>query len=293
MACENPQSAYQALDGGPIFFNPPKPGTSKQWRGFQIPCGFCILCQEEKARQWAVRIYHEAQLQTDNSFLTLTYSDEKLPEYGSLDYKHLGDFWKRVKQHLVRKHQVKLRYYACGEYGDETQRPHYHACVFGYAFAKDRTIIRADPQLWTSPELEELWGFGNVSVGNLDYGTARYTASYVTKKLRNKQTYVRLDEETGELIPLVQPRGFMSRNIGRTWWDKFRHQVSAHDYVIINGKRQKPPKAYDRWLKERSEIAAEMIKDSRSKHMEKLTPAQTHARAQNAHARAKNKSKSV
>lgn len=290
MACEQPRTAYQALSGGPISFSRPIHGQAGQdYLAYRIPCGICILCQEEKARQWAVRIHHEAHMNERNAFLTLTYNDENLPEHNSLRYEDLVLFWKRL-----RKRYGKLRYYACGEYGDQTQRPHYHACVFGLDFSDGRVIVRETPTiLWTHPDLESIWGLGNVSVGALNFATARYTASYVTKKLREKQQYVRIDEETGELIPLEQPRGFMSRNIGRAWWDLYRHQVSAHDYVIIDGKRQKPPQAYDRWLGEKSEIAKEMIKQQRFNHAKEQTTEKTHARARSAHVRAKRKKKKL
>lgn len=258
---------------------------------FKLPCGTCILCRSEQARQWAVRIHHEAQLTDKNSFLTLTYDDEHLPEHNSLDYRHLVTFWKRLRKAYQGK---KLRYYAVGEYGDESLRPHYHACLFGEDFKDNRIPVRAGKKpLWTTKELTKLWGLGHVSVGALNFATARYTASYITKKLNSKQTYARLDPETGECIPVEQPRAFMSKNIGKDWWNRYKHFVTAHDYVVIEGSRQKPPKAHDRWISEQNEIAGAMIKAERMAKAKPETKEQTHARARNAHARAKMKTKSV
>jgi len=236
-----------------------------------------------------VRITHEAQQWEKSSFITLTYDDRNIPEYSGLRYDDLQKFWKRL-----RKTYGDLRYYAVGEYGDETQRPHYHACLFGLAFEEHRTIIRDTPSLlWTNPELTKAWGLGHVSVGALNFQTAQYTASYVLKKLRSGQQYVRVDEETGELIPLEQPRPFMSRNIAREWWERYGAHVTDHDLVVINGRKQKPPKAYDRWLGEKEPAKLEKIKEKRSEHTPKLNKEQNRARARNAHARAKKKSKSV
>jgi len=292
MPCADPIPAYRPAAGGPLQFNYPKDGRA--YTPIQLPCGSCILCRQEQARQWAVRITHEAQLWEENSFLTLTYADANLPQYNSLNYEHLQMFWDRLRAHNRRKGEKSPRYYAVGEYGDKTMRPHYHACIFGEAFTEDRIFIRQTPSpLWTSPFLEKVWGLGQVSVGALNFATARYTASYITKKLRSKQKYVRVDEETGELIALEQPRSFMSRNIARDWWNTNRHYVSAHDQVVIDGATQKPPKAYDKWLGERSELALEMIKEERGEKAEKQTAEQNRARARNAHAHARSKSKSI
>lgn len=227
----------------------------------------------------------------ESCFITLTYNDENLPEHNSLNYEHLQKFWKRL-----RKQRGKLRYYACGEYGDETLRPHYHAIIFGHAFTADRKIIRRHPTLlWTSPTLESAWGLGNVSVGALTFQTAQYTASYVTKKLNNKKQYVRIDEESGELIPLVQPRAFVSLRpaIASEWLKHHGHNVYSHDHVVIDGRPQKPPKYYDKWLAKQSNVITQIIKDRRIKNVNKTTPEQNHAHARNAHARAKLNNKTV
>lgn len=296
MACEQPITAYRIGPEGPILFNRPKTGDAGiDYYKFSLPCGTCILCRSEQARQWAVRIHHEAQLTDNNCFITLTYSDQHLPPHGSLQYANLVKFWKRLRRSLDRQQRARLRYYAVGEYGDESLRPHYHACVFGHDFKgpDSRTLRSGTTPLWTSSALEKLWGLGQVAVGQLNFATARYTASYIVKKLNSKQTYRRIDTETGELIAVEQPRAFMSKNIGRDWWDRYRHYVTAHDHVIIDGKRQKPPKAYDRWLSERNEIAGAMLKEQRMKKAPLNSEEQIHARARNAHARAKLKKKSI
>lgn len=286
MACGKPLKAYRPAIGGPVKFNAPKDGRA--YTQIEIPCGQCILCRLEHARQWAVRITHEATLHDANSFITLTYNDANLPPHGSLHYEHLQKFWKRL-----RKNIGKLRYYAVGEYGDKTLRPHYHACVFGHAFTAQRVFLRQSPTLlWTSPLLEDAWGMGNVSVGALTFESAQYTASYVTKKLNNKRKYVRVDEETGELIPLIQPRAFPSRRpgIASAWLNDYGKAVYDHDHVVINGRPQKPPKYYDQWLKNLNEITLLGIKEERKKKAKKLTVEESHARALNAHARVKQQS---
>jgi hypothetical protein len=287
--CENTIEAYRPANGGPLRFTQPRDGRA--YTRIDLPCGQCILCRLEHARQWAVRITHEAQLHTESSFVTLTYDDEHLPPHNGLNYADLQKFWKRL-----RKAIGPLRYYAVGEYGDQTHRPHYHACIFGHAFTANRTIVRQQPTLlWTNPVLEAAWGLGHVSVGALTFQTAQYTASYVTKKLNNKRRYVRLDEETGELVPLVQPRAFMSLRpaVAKTWLSRFGKQIYHHDQVVIEGRPQKPPKYYDKWLASTAPERAEQIKEKRKEQSQKLSTEQAHARAENARARGKMRTKTV
>lgn len=289
MACAAPLRAYKAASGRLVFFK------STDWQyhvepytGLQVPCGHCILCRQEQARQTAVRITHEAQLNIENAFVTLTYDDAHIPPYGSLNYPDLVKFWKRL-----RKHVGELRYYAVGEYGDKTLRPHYHACIFGHAFIENRIVVKQTPYLlWESPTLTQIWGLGRVTVGALTFQTAQYTASYVTKKLRSKQRYMRATDD-GELVPVTQPRAFMSRNIGKDWWIRWGHQLKDHDQVVINGSPQKPPKAYDRWLKETDEPKLLQIKENRIQKVKATTSDENRARARNAHAHAQRKTKSV
>lgn len=294
MACTKPLDAWRPVKNGPLLFHPPTKKNGRAYTKIELPCGYCITCQEEKARQWAVRIHHEAQMHESNSFVTLSYDDEHLPPNNSLRFDDLYGFWKRLRTHLKRKHEAKLKFFAAGEYGDLTQRPHYHACIFGQDFTEGATRVRGgDQPLWTCAWLANLWGHGFVAVGQLTFETARYTASYVVKKLVQKQRYCYVDETTGELIALEQPRASMSKNIARSWWNIHRHHVSAHDVVVINGKKQKPPKAYDRWLGEENEIPLQMIKEERVKHAVKLSKDEKHARAENARARIKSKSKKL
>lgn len=280
--------AWRTPKGVLYIKNTPK---SPEDSPLELPCGHCILCRQEHARQWAIRITHEAQLHEENSFITLTYSDNTAPKDGNLNYSHLQKFWKRLRKELG-----PLSYYAVGEYGDKTNRPHYHACIFGHAFLKNRVIIRETPTLlWTSPTLYKAWGMGNVSVGALNFQTAVYTASYVTKKLGYQKRYVQLDVDTGELKDMIQPRAFMSLNpaIAKNWLAQYGKYVYDYDQVVINGKPQKPPKYYDEWLRKTNEQHHKSIKEKRTQQAVKRTPEENRARAQNARARGKAQKKTV
>ena len=131
LACYRPIRAYLRSEGGPVSFSEVKNSTS-----VDLPCGRCIGCRKERARSWMIRAVHEAQLHTENSFVTLTYGPGNLPAHGSLCYRDVQLFIKRF-----RKARGPFRYLVCGEYGAQLLRPHYHMIMFGVGFP-DRLRIR-------------------------------------------------------------------------------------------------------------------------------------------------------
>jgi hypothetical protein len=115
-----------------------------------VKCGQCSGCKLENARQWAIRIKHEASMHPQNSFITLTYDNEHLPPTGTLVLKHWQDFMKRLRKKYSHK---KLSFYHCGEYGEKQGRPHYHAIIFNHQFS-DLIPIPRKKDLHTSEILK-------------------------------------------------------------------------------------------------------------------------------------------
>jgi len=238
-----------------------------------LPCKQCITCKLERKRQWAVRITHESQMHDQNCFITLTYSDDHLPDDGSLDVTHWQLFAKTFRNQIG-----KFRYYHCGEYGDLTRRPHYHAAIFGHDFAETRRHHTTTPdghKLYTSPILDEVWGKGHALIGNLNFDTASYVAGYITKKINGPPAYEHyatswfIEPRTGELLPatwLKPEYATMSRRpgIGSTWLDRYHTDVYPSDEVISNGKPARPPAYYDNKLGETNPKLLETIKTARA-----------------------------
>lgn len=199
---------------------------------------------------------HEAKDHDENCFITLTYSDELLPEDLSLNKADYQKFMKRLRKWHA-KHTGKpsgLRYFHCGEYGDTTSRPHYHACLFGFDFSHDRKLYKYTPAgdpLWTSDTLNDLWQLGYAIIGDLTFETAAYVARYTLKKVTGDLApdhYRRVNTNTGEVHDLTPEYATMSRRpggIGHRWIKKWGHEVYKNDSVIVNGREQKPPKYYD------------------------------------------------
>lgn len=150
-----------------------------EWKQIQIPCGRCVECLNTYSTQWAYRVMEEAKLYKRNCFITLTYAPGFEPR-GGVQKRDLQLFFKRLRGVVG-----KVRYFATGEYGERTGRPHYHACLFGYDFP-DKYFFRQDKRgnlLYRSPLLERLWPFGFSSVGALDFESAKYCAKYMQKLL--------------------------------------------------------------------------------------------------------------
>lgn len=128
----------------------------------------------------------EASLHKDNAFLTLTYSDQTLPltceNLPSLDPKDLSDWFKRFRRAIA---PLKIRYFAVGEYGGETQRPHYHAIIFGYPscrYGRSRYSHRENCCYYCDL-VRDTWSKGQVDLGTVETASAQYVCGYITKKL--------------------------------------------------------------------------------------------------------------
>lgn len=209
---------------------------------------------------------HEAQMHETNSFITLTYDDAYLPPDGALRVRDWQLFAKRVRKNLG-----PFRFFHCGEYGPRTNRPHYHAAIFGQDFTPWHHI--RDKQYF-SESLARLWGLGNISTGTLNYEAAAYVARYIMKK----QTGDNAIAEYGDAKP---PYVTMSRRpgLGIRWWQKFKDDVLPNDEVVHNGRKHRVPAYYDQQL---SEEALREVKERRltrlSKCKEDLTPNRLRAR---------------
>lgn len=223
-----------------------------------LPCGHCIGCRLERSRQWAVRCIHEASFHDDNCFLTLTYDDVHLPENGSLIKKDLTDFWKRLRRAIFPK---KLRYFACGEYGSKFERPHYHACVFGYS-PDDKKLysIRAGSRLYISPLIAKLWPFGFHTIGDVTFDSAAYVARYVLKKVTGDNADSHYNGREPEYVVMSRRPG-----IAHDWIRKFYDDVYPHDYVVIRDNiKCRPPKYYDQIYDFECNGDLEYVKNKRS-----------------------------
>lgn len=134
-----------------------------------VRCGQCMPCRIYRRRVWTHRLVLESFKHAECSFLTLTYNEENYPDRGSLVPEHYQGFLKRFRQRLG---SVKLRYFFVGEYGDKTQRPHYHAALFGVS-----------PIIYYTTMAELSWPYGYVSLLPLTPESSQYIVGYTIKKM--------------------------------------------------------------------------------------------------------------
>lgn len=205
----------------------------------------------EYTKQWATRCVHEAQYHARSCFVTLTYSDQNLPAYGQLHKEHLQKFLRSL-----RKRGFKLRYFACGEYGDQYDRPHYHALLFG--------VWPADAYEWRSkgkykyfrsPTFELAWPHGFVEFSDVSRKNCEYVAGYIRKKRTKSSTdywdrYERTAHD-GALYYLEPEFSLMSKKpgIGERWIADHWKETYTHDSIILDGREWPVPEYYDKWLK--------------------------------------------
>ena len=233
-----------------------------------LPCNQCIGCKLDRSLVWATRCVHEAQLHQQNSFITLTYAPEHLPWDGSLSKSHFQKFIKRLRKHLYPQ---TIRYFMAGEYGEKFSRPHYHACLFGVDFPDKDPIRECEGIiLYNSPTLDDIWGKGYTTLGDVTFETAAYTARYITKKITGDQAnqhYQTTCAHTGNLITLEPEYTAMSLKpgIGADWLEKYETDVYPSDFIIHRGKKIKVPRYYDKIMELRGEDL-ETIKKLRKKN---------------------------
>lgn len=235
-----------------------------------LPCGQCIGCRLDYSRDWAMRIMHEAALHPVSWFVTLTYDEDHLPPRGELVKTDVSAFMKRLRKQQAGNHAAGISFYACGEYGDTTWRPHYHLALFGAALP-DLAWLKNTPggQLYTSLSLERLWPHGLPTVSALTWETAAYISRYVTKKINGEKKaehYRRVDPDTGELYELPQEFSLMSRRpaIGKGWMDKYQSDAYPSDFITVGGTRRgPPPRYYDKALDKIDPALLELVKAAR------------------------------
>ena len=189
--------------------------------------------------------------------MTLTYAEHRLPADRSVSMPEVQRWSKRLRKWCEGNPRIPgwldddgkrkyFRYFACGEYGDKTQRPHYHALLFGVDF-DDRKFLKmhnGNP-LFTSEEAQRLWcdkhgPIGHVTLGAVSFQSAAYVARYIMKKQSGDQAEAHYNGRKSEFVTMSKRPG-----LGRKWIERYYGDVYPADEFHLDGKAYRPPRFYD------------------------------------------------
>lgn len=305
MPCYSPLKGFKSLETGGLVFRGDQ-GVGRM----EVACGQCLGCRLDRSRTWAMRIVHEASLYPVNSFITLTYRDVSecdddqlargyhIPADWSLHKSHFQKFMKRLRK--SRSGEL-IRFFHCGEYGNRCEhgldlaiskcplcsvgRPHYHGCLFNCGFSDlESYSISNGITRFTSKSLSDLWRYGFVDVGELNYQSASYVARYVLKKVTGVKAddhYTRIDFD-GVMHSIEPEYVTMSRRpgIGRNWFNEFASDCFPSDEVPVVGMGvvKKVPRYYEELYKVDERFVGELEKVKalrqvfRREHIGEYTP---------------------
>lgn len=221
--CNFPVSAWKPPTGR-VQFGPPRHDDRRPLQYVKVPCGKCLGCQEANAKAWAFRCRLEWVEHRESCWATLTYSDKYLPP--TLSRQHLAAYLKRLR---ARQSDRVIRFFGCGEYGEQRKRPHYHVILFGLSVHE--------------PDIDQAWGMGHVQVDQLTPKAINYVAGYTAKKIGYDTNVMldRVDPETGECYRYQKPFLQMSRRPGIAAGAK-QFVSSWRDYAVNDGIKQSVPR---------------------------------------------------
>jgi hypothetical protein len=237
MPCYGPITGYYPKSGSSNKRLVFKPQDSETGIPIKIPCGKCMGCKLERSRQWALRCMHEKRLHKDSAFLTLTYDNANLPPGGTLVVKDLQNFMKRYRKIAG----TGVRFFACGEYGEKSLRPHYHVLLLN-SDLNDRKLVKSGSEynLYASSLLSKLWTAGSHVIGDVNFESAAYVARYCTKKITGPLAKSHYGDRIPEFLVMSRRPG-----IGAGYVQKYNSELYAHDNCIVNGHPSSLPRFYD------------------------------------------------
>lgn len=230
-----------------VFVN--KKGVAKNSIQITVPCRKCIGCYLDNTFEWSLRCWLELKQCKDASFITLTYSNEFVPEDYQLKRSDVQLFLKRLRRKIA---PLKIRFFGCGEYGSQGLRPHYHLIIFGYQFSDliKLKVTKRGEVIYRSPMLEKLWPFGYSSVGYASLQSIRYCTKYLQKFAFNFDTFkVRPFTMCSTRVPI----GF----------EALTSKEILDDKIFMNGRSYKLPRSFLRRLEKNPLFPIEDIKQRR------------------------------
>jgi hypothetical protein len=195
-----------------------------------------MACRVARTSEWTTRILHEL-IGKPGCFVTLTYNNDHLPADGGLVKADLQMFIKRLRKFLG---DTKIKYYACGEYGEKTNRPHYHLLIIGWMPELQR-LYRPDKNHCVSRDIELLWRLGNNTTGNPDREAIQYVVGYIRKKLNGSMFLNKFGN-------IQEPFQLQSQGIGKDYAIAHKDTILSDKGITRNGHNVGLPRYYRKKL---------------------------------------------
>lgn len=215
-----------------------------------VPCGKCNYCLEARRAEWSIRLRSELRHSSNAHFITLTYSDDRLPvgDPPPVVKDDLQKFIKRLRKLQSGYGEEKLRYYAVGEYGSKFGRPHYHVLMFN---------MRND----VAERITDVWDKGIVDVGTVTGASIHYVAKYHVNRF-------------GDFGDRAPPFCLMSRKpgIGAGYFETHAewHMYSDRLYTVIDGYHRALPRYYKTKIFENRIVEVEIPESERAKYLKEI-----------------------
>lgn len=176
--------------------------------------------------EWKLRLMNEASMYKDNCFITLTYRTSDLEP---LSKEVAQKFIKRLRKRLEPK---QIRYYFVGDYGEESERPHYHALIFNWK-PEEKDLYEASrfrgKTYYASKLLGSLWPYGFNVVGDVTPASCGYVAGYVRRAVLS-------DRDELAKVGRLRPFALFSKGIGRAYCDEHASSI-RQSLSVIEGKK--------------------------------------------------------
>lgn len=204
-----------------------------------VPCGSCSFCAATRRSDWATRLHYESLLHLDKKFITLTYANPHLHWDHGYPQLHKADVQKYLKR--LRKTGAKVRYYAVGEYGSRTQRPHYHLLVFGSV---------------SDMVLRESWPLGQVHIGTVTQASVNYCLGYMVNKPsmhlhRRVPCFSLMSRKPGLGANYLQP--------SMLEW----HKSGRKNYTVVDGVKRHLPRYYKTKIFSKIDLVRIAVRDQK------------------------------
>lgn len=184
-----------------------------------VPCGTCMACRVNKKTFWTNRIAYDVmyynRLGFGSTFAGLSIDDNHLNSCRSVVKEDLQKVIKRLRFHSP----IKFKHFSIGEYGDDSQRPHYHSILIGLPTEISKEVLRKS------------WDYGFTTAEPVTSGRIRYVVDYLDCTSKESK-------DTFERLGVTPPFNLHSKGIGTSLFESQLDFILTTGHYLSKGKLQ-------------------------------------------------------